>query len=603
MLRLAQAFWTTLVSRERVKIVLLAVSVAIMAGLEVINVSAIMPFLSVAGNPNVIREEPVLSWLYESFAFEDDSHFLVALGVAAFLLMVTSNGWMALTTWMQARFVWSWNHTLSTRLMQRYLYQPYSYFLTRNTADLSKNILSEVQQISSQVMVPVIQGLGSALVAASLVFVLLLAEPVLAIVVTVLVGGIYGLVYQVTRRMLRQIGSERLAANEERFRVAAEALGGIKDVKLLGKEEAFLARFRHASARFSSRQSTSQVIGQLPRYAVEPLAFGSVILIVLYVIITQGDLAHILPTLGFYAFAGYRLMPAVQQAFRGMTQARFFGPALETVLQELADQGDPCRRMQVLPQQVPTSSLRLKHTLELQNVSFRYPGAEVDAVQDLNLIIPARATVGLVGATGSGKTTLVDVILGLLRPRTGRILVDGTPITDENVGAWQLQLGYVPQQIFLADASVAENIAFGVERDEIDMDAVREAARIAMIDDFITEELPDGYDTVVGERGIRLSGGQRQRIGIARALYRNPSVLVFDEATSALDNRTEETVMEAIRVLLGKRTIIMVAHRLTTLQDCDVIYMLDHGRLVARGTYDELIHGVGRFAELAKVMR
>lgn len=604
MLKLARTFWKTLTGRERLKIIVLAVAVVVMAGFEVVNVSAIMPFLTVAGNPGAVHEQPLLAWLYQHLRVQDENQFLVALGIGVFGLMLVSNGWMALTTWMQARFVWSWNHTLSTRLLRRYLYRPYTFFLTRNTADLSKNILSEVQQVSSQLMVPAIQGLGSAFVALSLVVVLFAAEPALAVVVTFLVGGIYGLIYQATRRKLRRLGSERLAANQERFTIASEALGGIKDVKLLGKEQSFLKRFTRSSARFSVHQATSQVISLVPRYVVEPVAFGSVILIVVYVITTQGDLANILPMLGFYAFAGYRLMPAVQQAFRGITQVRFFGPALETLLQEMAEQDDPVGQVRPRPEPEGSSgSVRLERALELRHVTFRYPASEAEAVHDLSLTIPARATVGLVGATGSGKTTLADLILGLLRPQSGEMLADGTPITDGNVEAWQAQLGYVPQHIFLTDASVAENIAFGVPRDEIDMDAVREAARIAMIDGFITEELPQGYDTVVGERGIRLSGGQRQRIGIARALYRNPSVLVFDEATSALDNRTEEAVMEAIRALLGQRTTIMVAHRLTTLRDCDVIYMLDRGRLVASGTYEELMQGAGRFADLGRVAK
>lgn len=601
MMRLVAKFWSSLTGRERLQVIVLCAAVIVMAALEIANVTALMPFLTVAGDPEAIHREPLLEWLFHRLGLKDESRFVVVLGIAVFLLMVVSNLWMALTVWLQARFVWSWNHSLSTRLLGRYLYRPYTFFITRNTADLSKNILSEVQLVSSQLMVPAIQGFASAVVAGSLVLMLLVTEPVLALLLIGLVGGTFGLVYAGTRRKLLDIGTERLAANQERFTVASEALGGIKEVKLLRKEEAFIARFGRSSRRFSKYQAMSQVISQLPRYAVEPVAFGSVALIVVYLIANEGNLAHMLAMLGFYAFAGYRIMPAVQQAFRGLTQVRFYGPALETLLREFAVQGASVGRILVKPEaKVPQTKIRLNRAIELKNVSFRYPASEVEAVKDLTLSIPARATVGFVGVTGSGKTTLVDLMLGLLRPQSGQILVDGTPISDENIAAWQALLGYVPQQIFLADASVAENIAFGVDRDQIDMEAVREAARIAMIDDFITRELPYGYDTVVGERGIRLSGGQRQRIGIARALYRNPSVLVFDEATSALDNRTEEAVMEAIRGLLGRRTIIMVAHRLTTLQDCDVIYMLDHGRLVASGTYEELISGAGRFADLIR---
>ncbi|MBO8140911.1 MAG: ATP-binding cassette domain-containing protein [Firmicutes bacterium] len=604
MWKLARAFWNTLTRRERAKVSALAAAVVVMAVLEVVNVSAIMPFLTVVSNPETIHENALLSWFYDRLGVESENRFLVIMGLAVFLFMLLSNGWMGLTSWMEARFVWSWNHTLSVRLLRKYLYRPYTFFLTRNTADLSKNILSEVQQIASQLMVPAIQGVGRAFVAMSLIIAMFLVAPAMALMITALVGGMYGTVYQLTRRSLSRIGADRTAANQERFTIASEALGGIKDVKLLGQEQAFMSRFERSSARFSVHQARSQIISQVPKYAIEPIAFGSVVLIVVYMILVRGDISNVIPMLGFYAFAGYRVMPAAQQAFRAVTQIRFYGPALEMLLREMTEEPETETTSDSLKRPAPASTVsslsRLEKALELRDVTFRYPTSDTEAVRDVSLVIPARSTIGLVGATGSGKTTLVDLLLGLLRPQSGEILVDGIPITDENVREWQKQLGYVPQDIFLTDASIAENIAFGTPREKIDMDRVREAAQIAMIDEFISRELPDGYETIVGERGIRLSGGQRQRIGIARALYRNPSVLVFDEATSALDNRTEEAVMQAIRGLLGQRTTIMVAHRLTTLRDCDAIYMLERGRVAASGTYEELLQGTGGFAELTR---
>lgn len=585
-----------------------------MAVLEVLNVSAIAPFLALASDPALIEQNAVLSFFYETFGFASVNRFLVAVGVGVFTLMLLSNAWSALTIWAQMRLIWSWNHQLSVRLLQRYLYQPYSYFLSRNTAELSKNLLSEVHRVTGSMISPVILALGRIVVTVGIVAVLIVMNPVLALLVTVVVGGSYAAVYAFTRRRLNAIGGDLVKANEERFRVANEAFGGIKDVKVLNVEDAFLQRFTGSSRRFSRHEVTYAVIGALPRYAIETIAFGTVILIVVFLLAVERDFGSIVPMLGLYAFAGYRLMPSLQQVFAGITAARFYSSALEAVLNDLEiDEGSelnslarssasgPFERL-TAAQARPSSEARtnaspvgLKEKLELKEVVFSYPNTGKPAVDNVSMTIPANSTVGFVGATGSGKTTLADVILGLLRPQSGEILVDGAKITDVNVSAWQASIGYVPQHIFLTDASVAENIAFGVPRDEIDMDAVRAAASIAQIDDFVMNELPRGYDTVVGERGIRLSGGQRQRIGIARALYRDPDVIVFDEATSALDNATEANVMKAVRRLLGTKTIIMVAHRITTLADCDVIYLFDKGRLVAHGSYGEYVANKGRF--------
>ncbi|MEX2536002.1 MAG: ABC transporter ATP-binding protein [Trueperaceae bacterium] len=602
MFELGLRFWHNLTRRERRKVILLVLAVIVMAGLEVLSVGAIMPFLTIAGNPSAVREIGILNFLFDRLGFRSERSFLIVLGLLVFGLIVFSSVWIALTTWVQTRFVWAWNHTRSTLLLRRYLHRPYSYFLSRNTADLSNNILSEVQQVSGQLLMPVIQGMGRAIAAMGIGLALLLAEPLLALLVTAVLGGSYALIFLVVQRKLQRIGAERLTANRERFTAASEGLGGIKDIKLLGREENFVRRFSKSSAQFSRNRAAGSVIAQLPRYGIEAVAFGSVILLVVYLILQRGDLASAIPLLGFYAFAGYRLMPALQQTFKGFTQLRFYGPSLENLLDEI--EGTPEVNAGSRPYSddgdAPSVALPLRRELRLTGVSYSYPSVQQPAIADLNLAIAAKTTVGLVGSTGSGKTTLADVTLGLIRPQSGSIEVDGTPISAENLSSWQRTLGYVPQNIFLMDLTVAENIAFGLAPKKIDMDAVREAAKIAMIDDFVREELPDGYQTIVGERGVRLSGGQRQRIGIARALYHRPSVLVFDEATSSLDNRTEESVMGAIRSLRGSKTIIMIAHRLTTLKDCDKIYMLEHGEVVSSGTYRELVAGRGRFGELAK---
>ena len=335
MLHLGKRLWRTLTTAQRRRVVLLVGAVVVMAVLEVVNVSAIAPFLSLASDPAMVEQNVVLSFLYETFGFSSVNRFLVAAGIGVFALMLLSNAWSALTIWAQLRLVWSWNHQLSVRLLRRYLYQPYSYFLSRNTAELSKNLLSEVHRVTGSMISPVILALGRTVVVIGIVAVLIVMNPVLALLVTVVVGGSYAAVYAFTRRRLNAIGGDLVKANEERFRVANEALGGIKDVKILNAEESFLERFTDPSRRFSRHEVTYAVIGALPRYAIETIAFGTVILIVVFLLAVERDFGSIVPMLGLYAFAGYRLMPSLQQVFAGITAARFYSAALEAVLSDL----------------------------------------------------------------------------------------------------------------------------------------------------------------------------------------------------------------------------------------------------------------------------
>lgn len=603
MIAIFKKFHALLDRRERRNLYLLFVAVVIMACLEVVSVASIMPFLSVAADPGMIQQNDYLLWAYEVFGFTDTNSFLIALGLAALVAMVVSNAFIILTTWALYRYAWGRNHTLSRRLLRSYLHRPYEYFLTRNSSELGKNILEEVKEVVSEMLIPALRGAAKSIVALFIIGFLIAIDPVVALVAAVTLGTAYGCIYVAVRNRLDVYGRKRVKTNSERYQIVSEAFGGVKEVKLLGKEQAFLEQYEEPSKWYSRFQARYRVIRLVPRYMLEVVAFGGIILIAVYLLAVQDNVQQVIPMLGLYAFAGYRLMPALQQAFTGIASACFNLAALEAIHAGLQEVGSSSRygSRNGKPSGNVTEEgiLSLQDNLTLEHVSFSYPDAKETAVKDLSLTIPAHTTVGFVGKTGSGKTTTVDLILGLLQPQEGVISVDNTVLRGEAIRRWQRDIGYVPQHIYLSDDTVARNIAFGVAEEEIDMAAVRDAARRAHILDFIENELPDQWLTVVGERGAKLSGGQRQRIGIARALYHNPSVLVFDEATSALDHATEARVMEAIYELEGNHTILMIAHRLSTVQRADKIVMLERGQKVGEGTYDELAHQHAKFRSMA----
>jgi ABC-type multidrug transport system fused ATPase/permease subunit len=557
--------------------------------MEMASVGSIMPFVTVLANPDFAEANPYLSDIYHRLGFRTSNQFILFIGVLVFAFAIGVTVFKAITTWVTLRFIRTQSYLLSYRLLQGYLHQPYEWFLGKHSSDLGRTVLGEVQSVISGSLNPALKLVTQAVIAACLVGLLLIVDPLLAVIVAVLFGGAYGLVLWVSRKHVVRIGVDRLAANRERFRISNEALGSIKDIKILGLENKFLRRFDKPSRRLVRHAANSQIIAQLPQYAMQILSLIAVMLIVLYQLHVHGSLGPALPVIAEYLAAGQRLQPAFNQAYVSLTSLRFHKPALDHLHQDLLGE----KRDDEFAE--PETRLAGLGPIELRDISYRYPGATRPAVQNISLVIPARATVGLVGRTGGGKTTTVDLMLGLLDPTHGELLVDGTPIGRGNRRAWQNCLGYVPQQIALVDDSVAANIAFGMARDRIDMTAVEQAARIANLHKFVMEELRQGYDTAIGERGVRLSGGQRQRVGIARALYRDPDVLILDEATSALDNITERAVMDAVGNLAHRKTIILIAHRLTTVQHCDIIFVFESGRVVASGTYGELATSTDSF--------
>ena len=390
-----------------------------------------------------------------------------------------------------------------------------------------------------------------------------------------------------------------MEASRERLLAATEVLQGIKDLKLLGRTHNYLRTFSRASHAFGRYEMQSGTISALPRYAMESIAFGGILLILLYLLSVRRDINQALPIMALYALAGYRLMPAIQQIFGGTAQLRFSLSSLgilQSELDELRNTADEFDEGEPAAEPLP-----LVGEIRVSGVSYRYPLAEQDALRNLNIAVQKNTTVGLVGSSGAGKTTLVDIVLGLLQPSAGAVLLDGKPIERRQLRAWRDCIGYVPQQTYLTENSIARNIALGLPEIEIDMARVETVARLANLHDFIASELPDKYATLVGERGVRLSGGQRQRIGIARALYHDPQILVFDEATSALDGITEDTIIAAIRSLAHTKTIILIAHRFSTIRDCDSIYVLDGGAVTDNGTYDELSARNEVFRSLGKI--
>lgn len=560
--------WVLFTPHERRKAVWMLMLVILMAIAETGGVLSIMPFLSVLGRPAVIHENTWVLSLYNRLGYHNTRDFIVALGLASIAVVLASSAFKTVTLHLLNRFIHLLRHSISSRLLSRYLHQPYEFFLSRNSSVLSRNVLSEVDQLLFNLIQPLSQLIAQGAVVLAMVLLVFFYDPLTALCIVAMVGVLYGTIYGLVRKRLARIGAERQVANGHRFQSCGEALGGIKDVKVTHSATAYQEKFNHASRLYSRHLATSDTLSQSPLYLVEAVGYTGLIAIALILMLRNGDAAYVLPALGLYGFAAYRMLPATQIIYRGFAKLKFSSAALDAIHQDLLLPEDKAA--------VSTDAFVPRKEIRLEHISYAYPSTPDKCVLDhFDLVIPVGTSIGIAGKSGSGKSTLMDILLGLLQPQAGALTVDGISIDANSVTAWQRAIGYVPQQIYLADASVAENIAFGVSRDAIDMLAIERAARAAQIHDFVINELKRGYDTSLGERGIRLSGGQRQRIGIARALYHDPPVLLMDEATSALDAQTEEALNAAVHALSGSKTIIVIAHRSTSLQFCNRVVTMD----------------------------
>jgi len=571
--------------RERTYAAILLTMMVILAFLEMAGILSIMPFMTVLLNPEVIETNLILNSVYRHsniIGIDTRKEFIFLLGIGFFLVLIISILFKLLTNYLQVRFTVGRNYSLARRLVEGYLNQPYSWFLNRNSAELGRTILADVNIVIGRGLSSLMNFIKYSFVTIAILVILIFADIKLTLMVGLTLGLTYLFIFLFIRKFLGKLGQKRLDAYKRMFRFVNEAFGATKEIKVSGLENTYIKKFSKPASSLIGISALNHLIGETPRSCLEAIAFGGIILLSLYLMQESANFAEAIALIALYVFAGYRLIPAVQQLYTSLISLKFVGPTLDSLYKNL-------KNLPKLNSQLSKDTLTLNEKIAFKNISFNYPSSKKTVLKNISFNIPARNIVGIVGATGSGNTTLVDIILGLLETKKGSLEVDGKIINKKNLRAWQRSIGYVPQHIYLSDDTIAANIAFGIDRKKIDYEAVKRSAKIAKIDKFITIELPQKYETFVGERGIRLSGGQRQRIGIARALYFNPKVLILDEATSALDNNTEKQLMKEIKKLGKNMTIIMIAHRLSTIRRCNSIILLEDGELKGQGTFKELI--------------
>lgn len=576
----AHKIWNLLTSAERRSALVLLGLMLIGMVLETLGVGLVIPAIALLTQSDFARNYPMLQSVLQALGNPSQQTLVIGGMLVLVGVYLIKALFLALLAWQQTRFAFGVQAQLSQRLFTAYLRQPYMFHLQRNSAQLIRNVITEVNLFTGNGILPGLLLITESLVLLGLCSLLLIVEPLGALIVLSVLGTAAWGFNRLTRTHIARWGEARQYHEGLRIQHLQQGLGGAKDVKLLGRETDFLEQYRVHNAEGARVGRLQLTLQQLPRLWLELLAVSGLAILVFSMLAQGRALEAVLPTLGMFAAAAFRLMPSVNRVLGAVQSLRYGLPVIDILHKEL----------NLATQNIAgTHSIAtfFRAALELSKVTYTYPGTPEPALRDISLAIQRGESVGFIGASGAGKSTLVDILLGLLTPDTGEVRMDGKDI-QTNIRNWQDQIGYVPQSIFLTDDTLRRNVAFGLANKQIDNAAVQRAIQAAQLEEFVTS-LPDGLETLVGERGIRLSGGQRQRIGIARALYHDPAVLVLDEATSSLDTTTEHDVMQAVRALQGTKTILIIAHRLSTVAHCDRLYRLEQGRVVEEGAPDNML--------------
>jgi len=578
---------------DRQKMIYIVLGMLIMSIIEIIGVSSVAPFMAIVVDPEIIHTNIYISKIFNYFNFSE-KEFITFFGITILIVMILSNSFSAYMTWKIHYFSNMQTYLLSTRLMKSYIFQNYEFFLNTNSSELSKNMFAEIDRIIGGIVFPSMAIIAKTSASMLIFAMLMIVDPIVAVSSVIVLGLSYFVIYNFVSKELTSIGKETSKYSKLRYKYANEALLGVKEVIIQNVEHYFIDRFALASKQFAKKLALSNIISTLPRFLIETIAFGGLIGLVIFLVHNGRNSSDIIILLSLYAIAGYKLLPALQGIYMSITQIRYHMPAVELIAKDFS---------QLTKETVNDSnseiSILFNKEISLIDLNFRYSRSDKNILSNINLTIPVHTTIGFVGKTGSGKSTLIDLIIGILPSKKGSLMVDNVAITDKNVGQWYKKIGYVSQHIYLMDASLAENIAFGISKEKIDFNLVEQALKDADLLSFCNS-LPNGYNTNIGEQGVKLSGGQQQRIGIARALYHSPELLVLDEATSSLDNITEDKIMRSIKNISQNKTVIIIAHRLTTIQNCDLIYFMEDGLIIDSGSYHELNSKNKKFKNMSK---
>ena len=561
---------------------------------ETASVASILPFMAIVMDPGIISRYVWIEQFVAVIGIHSQQSAVLAAGGLTICVLALGNAVSAANLWAQTRYIAKARRALSSELFAGFMRMPYSFHLEHDTASLSRVLDSDVESALGGFLASLLGVVAKGLSGIVLISFIVIVDPFVALGTVVVLGGGYMFVYRLIRVRQSRLGAKMVEASVELGRATLEGFAGIKELRVLGRESTSTESYNTVLSTLVKVRAQNLLAASLPRYVIEVIAYAGIVAVTLGFVL-KGEGTAAVPSLALYALAGNRLVPIFQQFFAAAITIKYHTKAVDSLVADLNTVRNTPLMAGVSGEQRP---LKFQHEILLKDIVFTYPNAHTPSLKGVSLTILKNQSIGFVGRTGAGKTTLADVILGLYQPQSGAILVDGTLLTEDNERSWRKRVGYVPQTVFLTNASIAENIALGIPSHQIDHAAVVLAARMAQAEEFI-ELLPDSYQTIVGERGVKLSGGQRQRLGIARALYHQPDVLIFDEATSALDGMTEDAVMEAVQRLSQQCTMILIAHRLRTIQACDRIVMLEAGAIVADGTYNELINDSSAFKRLA----
>ena len=564
---------------EKIKLIILFFMVGLGSIFELLGVSAFSPLINLITDPSIIHEKWYLEWLYDFLHIQDTRRFLSVVILIIIAIYIIKNVYLIWERNILYRYIFNVQKRVSVKLLKAYLNEPYSFFLTKNTAVLQRSLQSDTDSFVKAIK-HFLELMIEAITCVVIIVYLFLVSHSMTIIIATILVALVGFFALTTKKKTQKLGRDSQKYKAEIYQYMNQALGGVREIKVLNRENTFLEKYEDSFGKFTYAQRVSEILGMVPKYCVEASCMtGLLVAILLKMYFGQKDLIDFIPQLSVFAIASVRLLPSVGRINQYFTYILYEQPSIALVYHDLQEVEN------IEEQRKQNQDWKLKGELRICSISYHYPNTEKNVLENASMTIKKGSMVGLVGASGAGKSTLADIILGLLTPQMGKIYADDLDVL-KNVQTWQQEIGYIPQVIYLSDDSIRNNIAFGVPEDEIDDMRVRLAAEQAQLADFI-DLLPDGYQTSVGDRGIRLSGGQRQRIGIARALYNDPELLILDEATSALDHDTESAVMEAIDHLQGQKTMIIIAHRLSTIANADFIYEVSDGKIVPR-TKEEL---------------